>query len=134
MPEAMIEKETCGKCGVDVRENTSFCYNCGARVSSEEPVEEISESSNGKPETAEVDAETRAALDDLAEKFRIDPEEDHRLAKAAEERRKARVRQRKSAQYTWEPDEGGRNLLLIAITAVIVFFAGMIVLLTVYWK
>lgn len=134
MPEAIIEKEICDKCGVDVREGTLFCYNCGERVSQLGSADMPTDPANGNPADNAVDPETRAALDDLAEKFRIDPDEDDRLAKAAEARRKARVRQRKTAQYTWEPIDESPNILLAVITTVIVFSAAAIVLLTVYWK
>jgi ethanolamine utilization protein EutM len=77
------KKAICAKCGVAVRENTSFCYNCGS------PVVKV----QGKPATAvngatvETSAETKAALDDLAKKFAIDEEADEKLAKAAAERK-----------------------------------------------
>lgn len=37
MAETLVEKRVCGECGVDVRPNTAFCYNCGKSVSLEEP-------------------------------------------------------------------------------------------------
>lgn len=32
MPKAILEKELCSTCGVDVREGSQFCYNCGEAI------------------------------------------------------------------------------------------------------
>ena len=32
MPKAILEKEMCSTCGVDVREGSQFCYNCGEAI------------------------------------------------------------------------------------------------------
>jgi len=129
MVEAVAEKQVCAKCGVDVRENTAFCYNCGESVvPSVEDVAYANGTSDG------VDDRTRAALDDLAEKFKIDPEEDDRLAKAAAERRKARVSNRKTARYEWQPTDDSPNIVFLLLTAVIVGLAALVVALTVLWK
>lgn len=125
MVEAVAEKEVCEECGVDVRENTAFCYNCGASVG------EVL-ASNGA--AAEKSDETKAALDELAERFKIDGEEDDRLAKAAAERRKARVSNRKSLNYEWQPDDDSPNLLFIVLTVVIAVVAALAVVLTAVWK
>ncbi|HTH51537.1 MAG TPA: zinc ribbon domain-containing protein [Pyrinomonadaceae bacterium] len=125
MPEAVVDKEACSKCGAEVRENTAFCYACGNRVATEEPV-------NGK---TEVDANTRAALDDLAEKLSSDeqPEAGDKLAKAAAERKKARVSQRKPKEFVWEPyDETPQGLLLATAAAFII--AVFVVVVLVVWK
>lgn len=129
MVEAVAEKQVCAKCGVDVRENTAFCYNCGASVLPS--VEEVT-LANGAAD--DVDDRTRAALDDLAEKFKIDPEEDDRLAKAAAERRQARVSNRKTARYEWQPTDDSPSLVFVVLTVVIVGFAALVVALTVLWK
>lgn len=125
MVEAVVEKQVCDKCGVDVRENTAFCYNCGASVV---PSGGDIADSNG------VDDKARAALDDLASKFKIDEEEDGQLAKAAAERRKARVSNRKSVQYEWQAAGESPDLLLILLTVSIVALAAGAVALTVFWK
>ena len=102
MPKTKVKKDICEECGVDVRENTAFCYNCGSRVA-ELPVEQAPDTNGAGPK---VDLETQAALKDLAEKFKIDEEADNKLARAAAERKKARISQRRSNEYTWEPTEG----------------------------
>ncbi len=125
MVEAVAEKEVCEECGVDVRENTAFCYSCGASVG------EVLASNGAASEKSD---ETKAALDELAERFKIDGEEDDRLAKAAAERRKARVSNRKSLNYEWQPDDDSPNLLFIVLTVVIAVVAALAVVLTAVWK
>jgi hypothetical protein len=40
MAETLVEKRVCGECGVDVRPNTAFCYNCGKSISPSEAGDE----------------------------------------------------------------------------------------------
>lgn len=126
MAETALEKATCTKCGVDVREGTSFCYNCGNAVTEQVP------SANGGGDASS------AALAELAAKLDIEKEnetaDDGKMARAAEERRKARVSKRKPKEFVWQPVEesaGLRSLLLAILVAVI---AAAMVLMTVYWK
>src|SRR5262245_38888795 len=101
MAETIVDKPTCKNCGADVRENTQFCYNCGKSIdgSAETEPEE-----NVPPTVQEVEANTKAALDDLAAKFKVDePPEEKKLARAAEERKRARVERRRPREYRWEP-------------------------------
>jgi len=125
MVEAVAEKQVCEECGVDVRENTAFCYNCGSSVG------EVLASNDVAAENSD---ETKAALDDLAKRFKIDEEEDDRLAKAAAERRKARVSNRKSLKYEWQPTDDSPDFLFIGLTIVIAVVAGLAVILTAVWK
>jgi uncharacterized Zn finger protein (UPF0148 family) len=129
MAEAVAENDVCSKCGAEVREGTAFCYACGGRVT-DDRVPENKETSNG------VDAKSQAALDDLAQKLRGDDETrvpDDKLAKAAEERKKARVTQRKSRDFVWEPrNDMPVGFLISALVVLIV--AVMVILITVVWK
>lgn len=143
MPEVVIEKAICESCGADVRENTFFCYNCGSRVAGD--VEEPLKKDDGQPvESSEAQkedsahsngtsTEAQAALEDLAKRFEIDPEEDGRLAKAAAQRKKARIKSRK-AEYRWEPGGGPSEVVLLLIALVVTAITALVVFLTVYWK
>ncbi|MEQ1643246.1 MAG: hypothetical protein ABL959_07370, partial [Pyrinomonadaceae bacterium] len=104
-------------------------YNCGASV-----VSSGGEIAGSNGTDARLDDEARAALDDLSAKFKIDEEEDGRLAKAAAERRKARVSNRKSVRYQWQPADESPDLLFILLTVSIVVLAAVAVALTVFWK
>lgn len=132
MAKTVKAKAVCEKCEADVREGTAFCYNCGSPLAQ---LEEVSEP-DAMPEVEEsaVDDKTKAALDDLAEKLRFDEEEDKKLARAAAERKRARVSQRKTLQYTWEPSEDSSGALLLILALVIGVIAGIVVFITVFWR
>lgn len=129
MSEAVAEKDVCEKCGAEVREGTMFCYACGGRVASDEVPK-----TNG---SLKVDDEkSRSALDELAEKLKIeDPpaKPQGQFAKAAEQRNKARVAQRKTRDFVWEPQDDVPLALLISV-AVVAVGALLVVLVTVVWK
>ena len=130
MAEVVAEKEVCPKCGAEVRKGTAFCFACGGRVSAEEAHEET----NGAATT--LDEQSKAALDDLAQKLKGDAPADvpdNKLAKAAEERKKARVTQRKAREFVWVPRDDTPIGLLIAV-GVVLIAALVVILLTVVWK
>ncbi len=134
------EKTGCKKCDADIRENTSFCYNCGTSLTDDEttPTPEVAPeiAPEIEPESNDehvADAKTRTALDDLAERLRLGEEADNKLAKAAAERKKARV-VRKPREFTWESSEETPNGMLMIAALLITLLAGIVVLLTVLWK
>ncbi len=84
---------------------------------------------------AAVDDEKKAALDDLAARFKIDEAPtDDKLAQAADERRRARAIRRKPKQYVWEPGDDSSNGFILLLSVLIFVLAAAAVLLTVYWK
>lgn len=124
MAETITEKATCGKCGVDVRDGTTFCYNCGSRVAE-------------FPETAGDQVNGHAAIpkpdsSEPVEPVKVDEDNADKLSRAAEQRRKSRVGLRKTKEYAWEVTDDSRTLLLAAL--VIAVFAFVVVFLTVLWK
>lgn len=129
MAETTLEKPVCESCGADAREGTTFCYACGKPLS--EPIEisaEAIHTSNGST----VSPEAQSALDDLADRFRIEePSADEKLAQAAAERKRARVRARRN-EIVWEP--ASDNRLFIVFTLLIAVVTAVVVLIAVYWK
>ena len=66
---------------------------------------------------------------------RIDEIEDvNKLANAASERRKARVRQRKTREFVWEPQDESSNYLVLILAVLVAVFAAVVVFLTVFLK
>lgn len=109
MSETVVEKRACDKCGADVREGTAYCYNCGSPIAvpkPEEPIESIS--SNGDQSAAE------------------------KRSKAARERKKSRVVQRREVEYTWEPIDDLRAPLAAAVVIAVLVF--VVVFLLVFLK
>ena len=131
MAEAVVEKEVCLSCGVIRRENTQFCYNCGT------PVEEAGFAA-GQPDTPDGSPGSNVAadghLEGLHEKIRTSEEESEKLAKAAAERKKARVTQKRSKQYVWEADDGDTGRLVLLVAVLVAVIAGAIVFVTIRWK
>src|ERR1043166_4154173 len=114
MAETTAEKTTCEKCGADIRENTSFCYNCGDKFG------EVAAETNGSAPAAMSD-EAKSALDDLAAKLKVD---DGRLKLAADERKKARVAPKRTKEDVWQgidaPTGRGAFVVLVVIFVIVV--------------
>ena len=124
MPDTIV-KADCETCGADVRENTLYCYNCGGKLDVA-----VALDANG---STTADDNTKVALDDLADKLSHGSESDVELAKAATERKKARVMHRKSLEYKWEPRDD-TPVLPLMFAAIIAFAALLVVILLVVWK
>lgn len=127
MSESTHEKAVCAHCGVDVRENTQFCYNCGKPVTAE------------AIESAAETVPTDAAGDEteLEKTLGVDSEPDSssdKLAVAAANRRKARVTHRKPVEMVWEPADEGAYGVFVLITLIIALIAAAIVFIAVYLK
>ena len=130
MSEATLEKAICSKCNEPIRDNTVFCYNCGNRTA----VAGTESASPVNDTDPDVDARTKAALDDMVERFRIDETADDKIAKAAAERRRARGSQRKPSGTVWEPRDASFSVLVLIVAIIVTFVTAVIVLLTVFWK
>lgn len=122
MAEAVLEKEVCDGCGVDVREGTLFCYNCGARVAGDEPQVSGEQPAEKSAETVPESTNNGHSRDDA-----------DKLAAAATERKRSRVAHRKTAEYVWEPTTGEGTGLTFLIAIIIAVFALVVVLLMVNW-
>ncbi len=154
MPRSVVEKAVCQECGVVVRENTLFCYNCGNRLAEPEvsgrSENEIRSSNDkhasepvGKPDTPleepiddGINREAKAALNYLAERISIEPPaaDDEAIALAAARRKKARGAKKMTREYVWEPVEDPPGRLMLVIVALITLLAALAVVITVVWK
>ena len=119
MAEAIIDKVKCAKCGSDVRDNTQFCYSCGDSLAAAEIVPEESGVS-GKQDAA-------AASENA-------PDNGAKLARAAEERKKARVERKKVVGYRWDPPESSGVGLMLLYAGAIAAIVLVIVFLGVRWR
>jgi predicted amidophosphoribosyltransferase len=135
MAEAIVDNRTCSKCGAEVREGTAFCYACGEPVARDSAGISENVTDERLEKAAPIDVKTQSALDDLAEKLSSTdaPEKSEKLAKAASERKKARVTQRKTREFVWEPrDETPQGLLITTAAAFVL--AVFVVVVLVVWK
>jgi len=132
MAETIIDKQKCGNCGSDVRDNTQFCYNCGKSTLPDVPAEP---ESNGATAKKPGESEAKAALDELAAKLsREQANPDNKLAKAAEERKRARVERRRTKDYRWEPIEDTSALRLVLAAGLVALGVLLLVLAALWWK
>ena len=125
MVDAVAEKPVCGKCGFDVREGTTYCYNCGARVMAEADPSFDAQ----KTLVIESNGDGSAAGEPIIERT-SDPKE--RVKNAAKERKKARVTARQPVEYRWEPAEdlGYTLTWTVIVTLVVALITGLMV----FWK
>jgi uncharacterized Zn finger protein (UPF0148 family) len=132
MAETATEKVACENCGSDVRDGTTFCYNCGKPVIvAAEDASPEAHTSNG---SAPVSDEAKAALDDLANKLKVeDVTQEDKLAQAAAERKQARVRARRD-EVVWEAPDQAASPWFVAFTLIIVVLTGLVVFAALYWK
>ncbi|MBK6751790.1 MAG: zinc ribbon domain-containing protein [Pyrinomonadaceae bacterium] len=125
MAEAVLEKAICAACGVDVREGTQFCYNCGKPVPNglESTVVPAELSGNADP-GSNIENDDKIETNDKAEK----------LAAAATERKRSRVGQRKPKKVIWEEPGAASNRMFILVCLLITVIAGALVFLMVFMK
>ncbi len=126
MVEVVLEKEACDGCGVDVRQGTLFCYNCGMRVAGDEP------KVAGDVESEQTGAESAETVPESTNNGHS-PDDADKLAAAATERKRSRVAHRKTAEYVWEPTTGEGAGLTFLVAIIIAVFALVVVLLMVNW-
>src|SRR5436309_11446136 len=121
MAETTLEKATCRSYGVEVREDTAFCYNCGKPVTT--PSMEstaIVSGPNGSDDATPIEKPASNLQRDLERMFRAEetPSPD-KLAIAAAERKKARLSQRKPRQLVWISADETPNAVYVIITLLI---------------
>ena len=128
MADAITEKATCKKCGVDARDGTAFCYNCGSKIV--ELPKAVAETA-GSIDDGIVSAPTEDKSDETV-LIHDTPQDSDKMSRAADQRRKSRVGLRKTREYAWEPTDDSGRLLLVAV--VIFTVALVVVFVTVIWK
>ena len=131
MPISAPDIDACANCGVDVRENTLFCYNCGSRLVAEVVVEGASGDAVRISKAA-----NEGVLDSLSQQLEIESKgsENERLARAAEKRRKSRLEMRRSNEFTWEATDDRSSFVYLAFAFTVAIIAAAIVFLIVIWK
>ncbi len=128
MPEIAVEKKVCDKCGVDVRDDTLFCYNCGNRVASE------TEPAPAKLNGTVKNSESSRALDDLAAKLRSSDRAGAGTTAIAAKTRRSRISGVKGSIEVWEPASSAAGTGLLVGSLVVAFITLVIVFFTVVWK
>jgi hypothetical protein len=153
MAEIVVENQICESCGVDVRPQALFCYNCGGSVAGQP---EKTENNNGNNKISDEllpdnikkeSAENKRTAETIGEirKFEVKEEtvikagkpdvfEEAKLKSAASLRRKPKSIQRREVEIVWEEPERVSGLWLTLIALLLATFAAAIVILAMYLK
>ena len=148
MAETIVENQICNACGVDVREGSLFCYNCGGAVASEIEVEKEDKKDkasdvwlrenlveNGKNDQITNQSEEFITLEKVADKPIPKPEiqTEANLKSAAAMRRKSATFQKKQVEVVWEENDAP-NASFIVVALILSLFAVAVFFLAIYLK
>lgn len=127
MGEAAVERAVCSSCGVDVWDDTLFCYNCGNRVApgrmSEPPMV------NG----GAANTEASKAPDDLSAKLKTSDANISVPVRASRPKR-PRVAGVKGTKTVWEPAPAASGTALLVGSLAVAFVTFLVVFFVVIWK
>lgn len=114
LSDQVVSTARCPKCDVEIRDGSLFCYNCGGRVAGDDGREPPVEASG-----AFVEPVTKPAPG---------------LRTARDIRRRERTFDRKPKQVVWEPSAVTPDLQLIVVTAGVIVFTVVVILMIIYWR
>jgi hypothetical protein len=140
MTDVLVEERTCAACGVGVRPESQYCYNCGASLDDlsgtiERPIDHPDLAAGDErpilmPSITSKDSSpvTRVPAGETA------IEQDGRSYESASSlRRKTRTFERKPVEVIWEPATGP-NVVLIIATVLLVLFSVAVIALALYYR
>lgn len=144
MAETTVQQEVCKACGVDIRPNSLFCYNCGGSVSVETNGnteisdvwlrESIAEESGNAEEKESETVKPNVVLKESESEKAAAMHEEGSLKSAAAMRRKAKSFQQKQVEIIWEEAETSSNFKLVLAAILLLVFAGAVVGIAFYLK
>lgn len=151
MAETTVQQKVCKACGVDVRPNSLFCYNCGKSVSVEkngnDEISDVWLRENIAEETDETVEEAKEAAENETEIVKPNivlkesesekaaaKHEEGKLKSASAMRQKAKSHQQKKVEIIWEDAEEVSNTKLILAAILFLIFAGALVGIAFYLK
>ena len=138
MPETVIEKPMCSKCGAEVRAGTQYCYNCGSFVGdSQEPTEQAGLIRTANDLISAPTAEKRASDNDKGLAGVSNPDGESNIAPRSATNRRVRPNRRPirtPVEIVWDPADEEDNTRFVIVAAVLILFALISVLVIVYFK
>lgn len=111
MAETVIDTKVCPKCGVEVRPDTLFCYNCGASVSADGVVFPTVRDKLLEEERAEKAGFVK----------KKQPEKE--LTSAASLRKKKNQAAVKTVEVVWDEPDSAPNSWFIVVALLLTLFA-----------
>ena len=140
MPDVLVEERTCAACGVGVRPESQYCYNCGEEIdvlpSAERPIERPDlAAGEEKPilMPSVTSKDSRPVSRTSAPDGQTIERDGQSFESASSLRRRTRVVERKPVEIVWEPSSGP-NLVLIISTLVLFVFAVVVIALALYYR
>lgn len=114
MAEVTVKQKICSKCGVDVRPNTQFCYNCGNAL-----ITENIEFANGSYPTVrdKLLEEDQTLTENVAKPHR------EKMKSAASLKKSAKSAEVKQVKVVWEEQDDSPNLWFLIVTILLTLFA-----------
>ncbi len=145
MAETLVKNEVCSACGVDVRDGTLFCYNCGSSVTADvissgknEKPNENGKSENGLfTENISEDKKIAVVEDEITDEKIVSEafaEEKPKLKSAASMRKRPKTIQRKRIEVVWEEPESAPNVWFLLVAVLLTGFAVGLWFLAAYLK
>ncbi len=131
MAETLVKNKVCSACGVDVRQGSLFCYNCGSSVTADSAAsEKIAEKTITEnilfPDDIADDKKLTVVKEDKTgtqNNGKITAGEKPKLKSAASMRRKPKTIQRKRVEVVWEEPESASNFWFILVALLLTLFA-----------
>ncbi|MGH7785178.1 MAG: hypothetical protein ACREO5_15225 [Candidatus Binatia bacterium] len=132
MSEVLVEEKVCNACGVGVRSDTQFCYNCGESLTEEtsSAVTDAGSEADVIPNITSKDSSPELSSRNGDKTPDVDREP---LQSAASLRRKSKSAERKPVEVIWVP-AAGTNVPLIIGTILLVLFSAAVVVLALYYR
>lgn len=109
MAEIKTEKQICRTCGVDVRPDTLFCYNCGSAVGNFPTVKDklLEEEQFAGRESEKISAAAKET----------------KLTSAASLRQKKNSAPKKTVEVVWEEPQSASNVWFLVVAFLLTIFA-----------
>ena len=123
MADEVLMLEKCASCGVDVRDGTSFCYNCGKSV----VAEDLETGENVPSENRDIVDEVPDDVEKLAEADRS-----ARRASAAMERKRSRVGTKRQTKVVWVAPTPSADRLYLLLCILLFVVAVAVVAITTF--
>lgn len=137
MAEKTVEKQICQNCGIDVRPDTLFCYNCGSSVA-------LKKSNGNKPDFATVrdkileEERTENIYSDKnsAVSKTTSPGEksssEAKLKSAASLQRRNKSVSKKAVEVVWEEPRSAPNVWFLVVAFLLTIFTAAILAAMLY--
>ncbi len=110
MTKTKVTESICNVCGIDVRDGSQFCYNCGSSVAALKDAVEVSQKNNGFEAS---DLTTKGSVQNAAEPQKVAVKSDESNSEA---RRRPKKRTIAPKEVAWvEPEGVGVRFLLTTI-------------------